>query len=456
MAMSVDTKANEGRLMGLPSGVGMVVANMIGAGVFLSAGFMAQDLGPDQILLAWVLGLGLALSGAWTYAAIATRIPRSGGEYRYLSTLLHPALGYLAGWASLLLGFSAPIAVDALAAAAFGRTLSDSVPAKPLALGLVAALTALHAIGMRTSVRTQNALVLFKSFLLAGFLAVGLIGGSHAWPTWKAPGSSVGFPLAAFMGSLFYIAFAFSGWNAAIYAAEEFKQPKRDVPRAMLIGCGAVGILYLLVNWVFVASLTPKQAEVVFQYESARVTLGHLVTRDIIGEAGGSLMSILLIVAFISAMSAMTFLGPRVYAAMARDGFLPRVLAGREGRPPVGALILQGILAALIVYFYELQQVLQNVGAILTLFAALTALGLVRWYLRGGRLVDGTVIERPPASSLVTACIYVASSAWMLYFGFKNSPTLLLWVGAVAAAALVAFFLTPKRASGAAPSAGAS
>ena len=109
--------------LGLFSGMGMVIANMIGAGVFLSTGFMAQDLNPKQILLAWAIGAFLALSGARAYAEIAQIVPKSGGEYRYLSTLVHPALGYLAGWASLLLGFSAPIAIDAFAAGAFANTL---------------------------------------------------------------------------------------------------------------------------------------------------------------------------------------------------------------------------------------------------------------------------------------------------------------------------------------------
>lgn len=115
--------------LGLKSGIGLVVSNMVGAGVFISSGFMAQDLTAGQILLAWFLGAAIALSGARAYATVAKWVPHSGGEYRYLSDLTHPALGCLAGWGSLLVGFSAPIAVNALAAGEFARTLGSPIDA---------------------------------------------------------------------------------------------------------------------------------------------------------------------------------------------------------------------------------------------------------------------------------------------------------------------------------------
>jgi amino acid transporter len=421
--------------LGLFSGMGMVIANMIGAGVFLSTGFMAQDLNPKQILLAWTIGAFLALSGARAYAEIAQIVPKSGGEYRYLSTLVHPALGYLAGWASLLLGFSAPIAIDAFAAGAFANTLHHSIDPKWFAALTIVLITGVHAVGLRFSVTTQNVLVTIKIVLVVGFVSAGLAGGHNAWPQWQPPA----FPLGPFMQNLFYIAFAFSGWNAAVYAASEFKNPKRDVPRAMIFGCSIVGLLYLFVNWVFVANLTPEQCKVVFTYETARVTLGHLIMKTLVGDAGAACMSILAVIAFISAMSAMTFLGPRVYSAMARDGFLPRVLQGKEGKPPIGAVILQGAIALFLVFAYQLQQILNNVGAILTLFSALTVFSLF-WV----RFRNKTPV-RPAITALVAALFYLLLSGVMLYFGFKQSPTLNLWVGASILMALIGYFVTKKR-----------
>jgi basic amino acid/polyamine antiporter, APA family len=425
--------------LGLFSGMGMVVANMIGAGVFLSTGFMAQDLNPKQILLAWVIGAFLALAGARAYAGIARIVPHSGGEYRYLSALVHPALGYLAGWASLLLGFSAPIAIDAIAAGAFANTLAHWINPKLFAAALIVLLTAVHAIGLRFSVNAQNALVFIKIFLVVGFVIVGLAGGHNAWPTWQPPSQSPGFPLGPFMQNLFYIAFAFSGWNAAVYAASEFKNPQRDVPRAMLLGCGLVGILYLFVNWVFVANLTPEQCKVVFTYETARVTLGHLIMKNVVGDFGAACMSVLAIIAFISAVSAMTFLGPRVYAAMARDGFLPRMLQGKEGKPPIGAVALQGGIALFLVFAYQLGEVLNSVGAILTLFSALTVFSL--FWIRFRKINR----MKPEFTALAAGFFYLMLSGVMLYFGFKKSPTLNLWVGASILTALIGYFITRKR-----------
>jgi APA family basic amino acid/polyamine antiporter len=425
--------------LGLFSGMGMVIANMIGAGVFLSTGFMAQELNPKQILLAWVIGAFLALSGARAYAEIAKSVPSSGGEYRYLSTLVHPALGYLAGWASLLLGFSAPIAIDAFAAGAFANTLHSSINPKTFAALIIILLTGMHAIGLRFSVTAQNVLVTIKIALVVGFVAAGLAGGHNAWPKWTPPTHPAGFPLGPFMQNLFYIAFAFSGWNAAVYAASEFKNPKRDVPRAMMFGCAIVGVLYLFVNWVFVANLTPEQCKVVFTYETARVTLGHLIMKSLVGSLGAACMSILAIIAFISAVSAMTFLGPRVYAAMARDGFLPQVLKAKEGRPPIGAVILQGAIALFLVFAYQLQQILNNVGAILTLFSALTVFSL--FWIRFRR----KEFARPALAGLVAALFFLLLSGVMLYFGFRQSPTLNLWVGASILMALIGYFVTKKR-----------
>lgn len=418
-------KAPPDKPFGLWSGTGLVVANMIGAGVFLSTGFMAQSLPPAHILLAWVVGAALALCGARAYAEVALRVPGSGGEYRYLSALLHPALGALAGWASLLVGFSAPIAVDALAAGAFARAVFPALPPLGVAVGLVIALTLLHALRLDVSTRAQGALVAIKVLLVVGFVAVGVASGSLAWPEWSPPsGPPAAFPLSDFMGSLFFIAFAFSGWNAATYAAGEFRSPERDVPRAMLFGCLGVGALYLALNYLFVANLSPADGAIVFRYDAEQVTLGHAVMRRWAGEGAARAMSAVIVLLFVSAMSAMILLGPRVYAAMARDGVLPRALAGKDGRPPTGAVLLQGALALALVFTHSLQEALSNVGAILVLFSALTAAGVFR-------LQPGAA----PAAK-AAAVVYVLSSAWMLYFGVKRNPTLFLWVLAAAALAL--------------------
>ena len=424
------------RRLGLFSGMGMVIANMIGAGVFLSTGFMAQDMNFLQILLAWIVGMLIAMTGAKAYSGIIQLVPQSGGEYRFLSTLIHPALGYVAGWASLLVGFSAPIAVSAMAAGAFAGTLYSGINITIVAVLVILLLTAAHAIGMRVSIAAQNTLVAIKIILVIGFIIAGLVYGNNSLPEWAPPNESETFPVGSFMRNLFYIAFAFSGWNAAIYAASEFKNPKRDVPRAMVLGCLVVGTLYLSINWIFVANLTPEQSTVVFTYETDRVTLGHLIMQNIFGDTGAACMSIFAIIAFISSASAMTFLGPRVYSAMAQDGFLPAVLKGKEGKPPTGAILLQGAIAIFLVLVYQLQAILSNIGAILTLISALTVFSLF-WIC-----FKRKEYPRPTTLTLITAGLFLLISVVMLYFGFIGSLMLILWVVICILAALIGYFIT--------------
>lgn len=403
--------------LGLWSGVGIVIANMIGAGVLTTPGFMAMDLKPSYILLAWVVGGVAALCGARAYAAVAHAIPRSGGEYRYLSTLWHPLLGYLAGFTSLVVGFSQPVALDAQLAGYFTETLGLGINWRVIAVLVIVTVTLIHAFDLRASKGGQNVLVAIKFALVVGFVVVGLVAGTTDWPTWVPEPSKDGLPVEPFFNNLVFIAFCFSGWNAAIYASEEFEHPKRDVPRAMLLGCTIVMVLYLLVNWVFLANLTPGHFGEWIGGDRDRVTLGHYVMKDLIGDTGAKIMSGIMIVTLLSAASAMTMIGPRVYAAMARDGYLPRVFAGSEGKPPLWSVLLQGGIAVSVAMTTSFIKAIATIGSILTLMAALTALGVFK--LQFGRSQP----EKPGIVAVIAATIFIGLASWMLYFSF-TSPIL--------------------------------
>ena len=191
------------------------------------------------------------------------------------------------------------------------------------------------------------------------------------------------------------------------------------------------------------ANLAPAEAAVVFRYEADQVTLGHAVMARLMGPWAGALWSAATVLVFLSAMSAMIFLGPRVYAAMARDGFLPRFLAASpHGHPPRAAILLQGALALLIVFTQGLRGALGQVGAVLVLFAALTALGLVLARLRGRT-------PAPSLAALLAAAVYVASSAWMFWRAFGEAPVVLAWVAGAAAVGLLAYGLSRGRGAAA-------
>ena len=440
--------------LGVLSGVGLTMADMVGVGGLTTAGFMAADLSPGWILFDWLVGGLVAMCGALAYAALARLIPKSGGEYRYLSSVLHPSLGYLAGWTSLLVGFSVPVALAALGAGAFAQAVYPEVANTHVAAALIVAVTAMHAVNMRTSKLSQDVLALAKAVLVALFILIGFFAGTNTLPEWTPPPGSPpdasGFAAEPFFVSLIFISFCYSGWNAATYASEEFENPRRDVPRAMVIGCLLVAAIYLAINWVFVTNLSAADMVGWVKGDTDRITLAHLVTRNLVGEGVATTVSVLVIIALASAISAMTLIGPRVYAAMAADGFLPKALAGREGKPPLGSVLLQGSLATCLVYLSGFRELLNNVSSILAIVSAITVLSLFRrrrW--RGG--------DRPGLPAMLGAIGYSVMSGWMVYHAVRTSktwlgvPTLVLWMMGIVAIAMVAYLVTRvlKPAAGA-------
>lgn len=428
---------NNPHTLGVSSGIGLVVADMAGVGVLTTAGFMVREQTPGRILLAWLIGGAIAFCGATAYGAIARVIARSGGEYRYLSDLLHPAAGYVAGWISFLVGFSAPVAMAAFAAGAFVETVFPGLDGRWFAIALVAFATAIHASGLHLSVRGQNALALLKVLLLAGFVVTGLVRGNHgfaAWPHAESLTMTQWGP--ALMVSLVYIAFSYSGWNAAIYASEEFRDPVRDVPRAMRLGTIAVIGLYLLVNYVFVCNLDPERMMQWSSGDTQRVTLAHLVAADWLGSGGAAVMSAIVVLVLASSVSAMTLTGPRVYQAMAKDGLLPKTLIAAPGAPPRVALVAQGLIVFLLIGLQTFESLMKNVGAILTASTMLTAIAVFM------------VHKKSPVSklALVAAAIYGASCAGILYFTLSTSMSTVYWFLGVSAVIVTAYFVLPKRA----------
>lgn len=414
------------------TGVGLVLANMIGAGVLLSAGFMAETMGPEEILLSWAFGLAVALCGTRAYGFVAAVNQKSGGEYRYLTDHLHPFAGFLAGTSSLILGFAAPIAVDAIAIGAYATILGAPLPPRAIAAVVVISLALIHIWEFRTSDRVQNVLVMAKVLALLAFVAVGLSYGSMAWPTWEPANPSASFPIDSFFANQYWIVFAFAGWNAAIYAAAEFRNPIRDVPRAMLIGCLLVGILYLIVNWIFVANMTPEMGRVVFDYETTRITLGHAIMEQLVGRNGAIFASALVILAFLAAISAMTLVGPRVYAEMGRDGVLPEFFAGTGGKPPWAATALQAAIALIFLLRSDVLAAVGVVGALLMLSSAATCLCVFSIH-RQPDLPDAPLIDRLAAGA------YIVAMSWCIWLGWSSFGGNVISVGSVVLGAAVIF-----------------
>ena len=337
----------------------LVVANMIGAGVFTTSGFTLASLGdPRLVLLAWLVGGIIALCGAWSYGLLVRRYPGSGGEYAFLARF-HPLAGFIAGWVSILAGFSGAIA---FAAKGFETYLPGGLPSGVPALGLVALGALAHAFRRPLGARLQDGTVLLKLVFLGVFLA--LAAGSALTTPWQGgplPAPPSGSPALAFAGALVWISLSYSGFNAAVYVAGEVAEPKR-IPRALLLGTALTTGLYLMLNSAFV--LAPPPALIAGQPDVA-ARAAHWIG----GEPFETLIRAVIALALATSVLSMLMAGPRVLGRMAADGLLPRcfVLSGERVWP---AVLLQAGLAALLIGFTSLQSLLGYLSLTLSLCAA--------------------------------------------------------------------------------------
>jgi APA family basic amino acid/polyamine antiporter len=355
--------------------VALVVANMIGAGVFTTSGFALADLGsPWRVLAAWLIGGLLALCGALSYGALARIVPESGGEYLYLSRAVHPIAGFVAGWISLLAGFTGAIAYSALAFAAYAAPADGSAAgASWIATLVIVAAAALHALRVRPGAWVQNAAVALKLACVAAFFAFALAGdGPSSWAglserrggAYEIPS----FSLVTFALSLMWISFSYSGFNAAVYLAGEVPSGRTRVPRAVLMGTFLTMVVYLMLNGILV--LVPSYAAVASKEQVAAIAAQALG-----GDALAAAVRGIVALALFTSVSSMLMIGPRVYAKMADEGLAPRGLR-LAGETPTAAVLLQALLAVVVVWITGLQQLLSYLGFTLGLSAAATVASL--------------------------------------------------------------------------------
>ena len=354
------------RKVGLIGATALVVANMIGTGIFTSTGYQIADM-PSRsiILLAWLVGGGMALLGALCYGALARQLPESGGEYFFLSKTIHPSVGYISGWISLLVGFSAPIAAAAYGTGVYCQEWLQGVDPKWIGTVAVLLLGILHGIGVREGVMVQNLVVVFKIVMLIGFIGWSLLHlpSPEQVPAWDPDWGT-------FSVSLVWIYFAYSGWNAAVYIGGEVRDPDRNLPRAMTFGTIIVVVLYLALNGVFLWSGS-------FESMAGREDVARVAAESIGGQGLAQWVTLIILVSLMTSISAMLMAGPRVYAKMAEDGYLPCWM--KSAQPPGwGNISLQIFVALLLLWIPTFKDLLAYIGFTLGIGTALTVLGLVK------------------------------------------------------------------------------
>lgn len=407
------------RKLGLFPTTNIVVANMIGAGIFTTTGLLMAGLNnPLLMLTLWLVGGIIALCGALSYGELGAAMPGAGGEYLFLSRLYHPVFGFLSGWVSFIVGFSAPIAASALG---FSEYFTRAVPMEffgPdgtktfLAITVIIIFTLIHYTGIKSGALIQNILTLLKVGLVVFLLLAGFLSGNGNIDNFKTGGGVepgfAGWKTIAL--SLMWIMFAYSGWNASTYLGAEIKNPLKTLPRSLLLGTGIVIFLYLGVNALYVYSSTPDEMKGV-------ISIGGLAMGKLFGPSADTLFSLLIAFALFSSLSAFIIIGPRVYYQMASDGLFFKSVAKIHPKfeVPSNSILLQGLIAVVLALSGTFEQVLTYMGFALGIFPLLTIAGVFK--LRR---------ENPAAPRLpgfpVTQIVYIAAGLMILILSFLERP----------------------------------
>jgi APA family basic amino acid/polyamine antiporter len=413
------------RKLGLFPVTNIVIANMIGAGIFTTSGLLLAELKNPLVMMGlWIGGGLIALCGALSYGELGAAMPRAGGEYVFLSQLYHPVLGFLSGWVSFFVGFSAPIAVSAIgftdyvtrAFPALPGILPESIESlvlkKGCAILVIILFTAIHIRGIAFGSRVQNYLTLMKVGLILGLVMFGFLLGKGSFNhLFQGKSFALNFGGMKTMGlSLMWIMFAYSGWNASGYIGSEIKDPQKNLPRSLLLGTGAVVLVYFFLNLFYLYASPPAEMGGV-------ISVAGTAAENLLGSFMGDFVSVLVAFALFSSLSAFIILGPRIYYSMARDGYFFKFAAEVHPRfgVPFKSIMLQGAFAAVMVLIGTFDQILTYMGFSLGIFPLLAVAGVFKMRLQN------TFPYKSPGFPLVQL-VFILAGVSILLLSFFERP----------------------------------
>lgn len=437
------------RKLGLFPATNIVVANMIGAGIFTTSGLLMVGLNNPLLMLAlWVAGGIIALCGALSYGELGAAMPGAGGEYLFLSRLYNPVFGFLSGWVSFIVGFSAPIAASAMG---FSEYFCRALPVIPgwfessgimgpaatktfLSVSIILIFSIIHYRGIKTGALIQNILTILKVALIVFLLLAGFLSGKGDISNFNSVGG-VASGLAGWKTiglSLMWIMFAYSGWNASTYLGAEIRDPIKTLPRSLLFGTGIVIFIYLFINVLYVYSIKPEDMKGV-------ISVGGLAMGNLFGQSADKLFSLLIAFALFSSLSAFIIIGPRVYYSMAKDGLFFKSVARIHPKfqVPSNSIMLQCLIAVILTLSGTFEQVLTYMGFSLGIFPILTVTGVflqrrynptaprlpgypytqLLYISTGVLILTLSFLERPIESSIALGTVLIGIPA---YFVFKK------------------------------------
>lgn len=400
--------------IGLITAISYVIANMVGTGVFTSLGFQLAGGVTDiaAIMILWLLGGIIAFTGAQVYGELGSVMPRSGGEYHFLTELYHPSLGFMSGFFSMFVGFAAPIALAAMALGSYFGNVYSGIDPKYIAAAVIVLITVVHTTGVRSGGVFQVVFTIIKVVLIIGFIIAGLffipepqeISLIPTSTSWKQVMS------AGFAVSLIYVYYSYSGWNASAYFVSEMKNPLKNLPKSLIIGTAIVTVMYLLLNFVFVYT-TP------LSNLSGQLDVGAVAANSIFGTQGGIIMSGLISLLLISTISSMVFAGPRVIQVIGEDypilGFMSKK---QKNGVPLIAILVQSIISLVLLFTSSFEALLTYLGFVMNVFAFLTILGVFVHRKKHPEMVRPYKTKGYP----VVPIVFLLFVLWNVFYLFKE------------------------------------
>ena len=387
-----------------------MVASMIGTGVFTSLGFQLVELqAVFPLLMLWVIGGVVALLGALTYSELAAALPRSGGEYHLLSRIMHPALGFVGGLVSATVGFSAPAVLAAMALGSYLTAVFHSLEPKWVAVLCILSFHALHGQKLHWGKLFQDWSTMVKVGLILFFIAAGLlISNGQTISLLPQAGDGQLLRSSGFAVSLVWVSYAYTGWNSTVYIAGEILQPKRNIPRSILLSTIFVMVLYVLLNFVFLYT-TPKTAMV------GEIEIGYIAGQYIFGAAGAKIFALGISILLVSTVSSFVYIGPRIMQTMGQDysyiGFLSKT---NEQGIPVNAFLLQLLICLAFIFSSSFEQVLLYAGIVLIFTTTITTAAVFVLRYKEPDLPRPYKTWGYPWTPL----IFIIVNLWILYYTF--------------------------------------
>jgi APA family basic amino acid/polyamine antiporter len=425
----------------LGSATSIVVANMIGTGIFVSLGYQLigiKDLA--TIIILWIVGGIIALCGAFAYSELGATMPNSGGEYHFLSKIFHPSLGFMSGWLSSTIGFSAPIALNAIL---FASYFSQVFPLNKtlVAIVLILVITFVNSINHSASGRFQKIFTLLKVLIIVAFIVTGMVLGNQPVSFFPVADTLPNILSSNFVIGLVYVSFAYSGWNASAYISSEIHKPHRNVPLSIIIGTLIVMLLYVLINIVFL-KIAPVEMLMVDPLKMEQKELGFITASILFGDRIGAFMSLVICLFLVSSISSMVIAGPRVIQSIASDYPIIGILGKRDSeKVPRLSMLIQALIAIAITLTGSFDTVITYTTFTMTLFSTLTVLGTI--VLRKTK----PNLSRPYRTFgyPLTPIIFILANCWFMYYLFLNKMDEALIGLVIILSGLILFFLVPKK-----------